>query len=294
MALTNLTFTILAGKIMQAFVSKITSLSAFSTNFSEAMIGRGDKVKVMFVGQQAAARAFVDHYVMDGANANGLDITIDQRPYVSLELSTQDLANMPQLSAERLAEQKGYQLAKAVLGDVWGLALRVNFGQPIWTGEPAGFDNDDVVDIGNTCDEAEWPEEMRSLILKPRYHGSLQKDKAIAGTLGVGGSDVVRTGNIETLNDFALHKSNLIPENGESLIGMAVHPDSILIANRVLSPEKNNILTAFEVYTDPGLGISCVYKEWYDADYDVVRRVFECNYGKRVGNTAALKPLARQ
>src|ERR1051326_6214025 len=108
--LTNLTFTILAQRALEAFVSMRTPVQAFARNFGEGEIQRGDKVKVLFVDADTAAAndwVAVTGYTMDESDADGLDISINKRKFVSWSLTTQELANNPQINMERWARQKG-------------------------------------------------------------------------------------------------------------------------------------------------------------------------------------------
>lgn len=290
-AITNLTHTILAQKALEAFVAALTPLRAFSTNFSEAEAERGDKIKVPFISAQDAAQDFAGAYVIQDADMDGLDISLNQRKYVSWGLTTQELADNPQLTLERFARQKGFQLAKAVLQDVWGLATNANYGAAVFTGGAAGFDADTVADIETACDTSDWPEMERSLILKPAYHGAVVKDNTVQGQLGVEGSGVISDSKVRRLHNFDLYKSNVIPANGENLVGMAVHPDAILIAMRLLVPEDRRNIITFERLSDADTGITIGFREWFDPDNDKVKRVLECSYGRRPGNTAALKRM---
>ena len=291
--LTNTLYTMLARKALDAFVTAITPLKAFSNNFSDEVVERGDKVKVLFVDAASAALTFTDPgtYTIQDSTATGLDITINQRRYVSWHLTTEQLANNPQVTLDRFARQKGFALAKAVLQDIWSLVTLANYGAAIFTGLPATFNNDDVADMEATLDDALWPMSERALILKPTYKAALVKDVAIAGDLGVDQSPVISRSEIRELHNFMLYKSALVPTNGENLIGMAAHPDGILCAMRVLRPEPNAVLNLFEVLTDPESGITLTLREWFDPDTDQTRRVLEANYGRRVGNTGGIKRL---
>jgi hypothetical protein len=288
--LTNTTFTMLGQRVLNAFVGKLAGFKGLNRNYSAEAAGRGDKIKVLFVGQQAGARDWAGSYVMDDSNAEGLDISINQRKYVSWQLGTDELANNPQISLDTFADNKGFQLAKAVYQDVFGLITNANFGAPIFTGPAENLDSHDVSDMETTLDDAEWPDDNRSLILKPTYHGAIVKDARVEGDLGVQGNMVLTDSRVPRLHNFDLYKSAYVPANGENLKFVAIHPDAILIAGRVLEPEdvaKKSII--FETFTHEETGITIVYREWYDPNEDKVKRVFEHTYGRRVGNTAAAK-----
>lgn len=290
---TNTLYTILAREALDAFVTEITPLNAFARNFSAETVQRGDKVKVLFVDAASAALTFTDPgtYTIQDSTAQGLDITINQRKYVSWHLTTEQMANNPQVELRRFARQKGFALAKAVLQDIWSLVTLANYGAAIFTGAASTFDNTDAADMEATLDDALWPMSERSLILKPAYKAGLVKDIAIAGDLGVERSRVTSHSEVKTIHNFSLYKSALIPTNAENLIGMAAHPDGLLCAMRVLRPEPNQVLNMFEVLTHEDSGITITLREWYDPDKDQTNRVLECNYGRRVGNTGGIKRM---
>lgn len=297
--MTNLTHTIIATQILTAFIAKVTPILAFARNFSDEVVQKGDKVKVLFVKAQEAAKDFEGSYVLQGAEAEGLDVSINKRKYVSWGLTSQDLATMPQIDIDRFVETKADQLARAFLQDVWSLITNANYGAAVFTGAASTLDADDIADLEATLDEAHWPTSQRSLILAPTYYGSLVKDNQVQGDLGVT-SEVMAESIIRKLHNFALHKSALIPANGEYLKGFACHPDAILVAIRALMPEGKAAEAAarsgalIEKITDPGTGITLVLKDWYDVTEDVHAKVLEINYGYLKGNEAGLKRIVSQ
>lgn len=289
-ALTSLTHTLLAEKALQAFTAAVAPITSFANDFSSDVVEKGDKVKVLTVSAADAAKDFEGTYTVQDADAEGKDVTIDKRKYTSWGLTTENLRNMPQLSLDRFAEQKGFQLAKAVLQDVLSLVTNANFGAAAFTGAATSFDADDVADIENVCDVADWPESMRSLLLSPAYHNAVVKDNQVQGTIGLSASEVLRNSRINQLHNFDVIKSNLIPGNSENLVGLAAHPDAIACAMRALQPEDTSNLISFEIITNEA-GMVLVFKEWYDPDTDTTKRVLEANYGYLLTNAAAIERI---
>jgi hypothetical protein len=293
--LTSTTYTILAQKALEAFVSAMTPVTVFAQNFGEGEVQRGDKVKVLFVdADTAAANDWVaaTGYTIDASQADGLDITINKRKFVSWGLTSQELADNPQINMERWARQKGYRLAKAVLQDIWSLVTLANYGAAAFTGAAAVMDSDSIADIETICDDALWPDMDRALILKPSYHNQLTKDSKLAGTIGLEQSGVLSKSRIPQVHNFDLHKSPFIPDNSENLRGMAVHPDAILLASRVIVPEDPSGIIRFERLADPmGSGLTLAFREWTDPVLDQTNRVLEFTYGKLKGNPAGCKRI---
>jgi hypothetical protein len=296
-AFTNLTDTVILDAAIDGFVAAITPVRAFAINCSPAPAQRGDKVKVLFVGAQDAAIDWVaaNGYVMQDADAEGLDVALDKRKYVSWGIQDQDLANNPQLSLERFGRQKGFNLAKAVLQDIWSLVTLVNYGAAGHTGAGANFDSDDVADLEQVCDEADWPEFGRSIVLSPAYHNGLVKDDAVQGSLGVENSGALADSRVQRVHGFDEYKSNLIPANNEHLTGMAVIPDAILVAMRYIAPQEGHKYFQAAAVTDPnGSGLTIGFRDWYDEDSGTRKKVLECCYGYLKGNPAALKRIVSQ
>jgi hypothetical protein len=296
--LTNLTNTILAQKALEAFVKKMTAIRVFANNFSADAVQRGDKVKVAFVNSASAAYDFAGSYTVQDASAEGKDISINKRKVVSWGLTTQELSTQPQISLERFARQKGNALATAVLQDIWSLITAANYGSSAYsqgsggdviTVTAANFDPTEVTQILEAADTKDWPDDERGLVLSPAYYANLFNDSGVIGTLGVGNGSNLASGRVRELLDFDIHKSNVIPANGENLTGFACHPDAILVAMRSLIPEQNVAnRPSVQPLTDPESGMTIVMREWFDPDSDTTKRILECHYGYLKGNGNAI------
>lgn len=295
---TTLTHTILAQKALEAFVAAFAPMRAFAQNYSAEAAQKGDKVKVLWVGAQSAAQSFAGTYTMQDSTAEGKDITIDKHEFVSWGLTDKELSTQPQLSLERFARQKGFQLAKKVFQDHLSLVTAANFGSDaisgaggdVLTSSAANFDGDDVIDISTACDLDDWPEMDRSLILSPSYHAGIRKDLKSAD--GFGSDVVMRQGKVPSLDTFQqVFKTSLIPGNGENLVGFAAHPDAILSAIRYLRPQEDHNYQVAEPVTDADTGITLGFRAWYDPDTGTSKRVLECNYGYALGNSIAIKRI---
>lgn len=289
----DLNLTTIAQSALNAFVSRLTPLRAFSTNFSSEFIEKKEKVEVPYYPLAAEAKDFTHAtgYEDENSEVDAKELAINKHKYVIWNLTDTEMANSPVIELERFGMQKGFSLAKKVLQDVFSIVLAANFGAPAFTGSASGFDSDDVIDIEGACNTADMPEEMRSLIVSNAYNTALLKDGSIKNALNFGNNQAITTGKVPNILGFDYYRSNLIPGNGENLVGMAVYPSAILIAMRVLAPHKSNKYSIVDVVTDPETGITIQILEWYDETHRVVKRVMECNYGYAVGESAALKRL---
>jgi hypothetical protein len=287
--MTNLGNTILAQQyVMNAFRAAIAPFNAFARDFSAEAVQRGDKIKVFTVPAQDAATDFAGTYTVQDADAEGKDITINKHKFVSWGLTDTEIATMPQLQVESFFTAKGYQLAKAVLQDVFSVVTLANYGAAAFTGVASGFDSDDVIDIKNACDLVSMPATLRSLVLGDSYVNALLKDSSIKGADSFGNPDPIQRGSIGMLSGFSVVPSSLIPANGQNLVGMAVYPDALLVAMRYLAPQDEGQLLGAEPVTEEG-GITLGYRRWYEPSTAKLISVMECNYGYAVGNAASLK-----
>lgn len=299
---TSLTNTIYANVALEAFVKRLTPLRLFANNFSAEAVARGDKVKVPFVSAASAAQDFTGSYNIQGSTAEGLEISINKRKYVSWGLTTEEMATQPAVNMERFARQKGNALAKAVLQDIWSLITAANYGSAAYsqgsggdvvTVTAANFDSTEVTSVLECCEVDDWPEEMRGLVLSPAYYAALLNDADVIGSNGVRDNNPLSDGKIGVpLAGFDVVSSNVIPANGENLTGFACHPDAILVAMRALIPETGvaNRPTV-QSMTDADSGITIVMREWFDPDSDTMKRVLECNYGYLKGNGDGIKRI---
>jgi hypothetical protein len=289
--------TIVLNAALLAFRKKIIPLRMFATAWKrdQAPLSAGKTMSVPYYPLEAvASKDFAGSYDFTGSgpDVETRDVTINKRKYQPLICTSEELSRY-NFNPEKLGEMKGNRLANDVVTDVLSLVTAANFGAAVFTGAAGTFDADDVADIQLACDEANWPAEMRSLLLKSSYNTSLVKDNAIQAEYASGTTDPLYEGRIPRLSGFDVFPSNEIPANGENLVGMAIYPSALLVGFAPIPPadsvRKN--LTAYEVVEDPETGIYIEYRAWGDPDSDSHKEVIEVNYGYAKGEGAAIKRL---
>lgn len=282
---------------MEAFKEAITPLALFSTAFYDVALEGTDKVQVPYYPlETAASKDYNGTYEFDvGSDTQAKEVTINKRKYQSLSWTSEERRRQPKLDPETLGRIKAQKLAEDILADIWSLITIANFGANAFTGAAGDFDVDDVIDLETVVETANWPKQGRGLILKPSYIGGLKKDMNANGGMATfardSNGDLV---NFPGLHSFAFAASNLIPANGESLVGMAVYRSALLIGFSPIEPDPLVMkqLSDYRIVSDDDLGISLEYREWGDADTDTAKRTIEVNYGRAVGESAALKRIA--
>lgn len=280
---------------MEAFKETLMPLAMISYKFDDLRLKGTNKVQVpYFPLQTAASRDFNGQYIMDGSSMLSKELTIDRRKYQSLSFTSEEWNRQPSFDPERLGRLKGQQLAADVLADVFGLVTLANFGAAIYDGPAADFSVDDVIDIEAAVITAKWPALMRGMILNTAFMAGIKKDMNANGGLATFGRDSNGAATtFPSLNSFSFAFSNVIPTNGEDLGGVVLHPSALLFASSPITPAPAVMdkLTDYRVQPDDDLGIALEYREWGDADTDTEKRTIEINYGRAVGEAAALKRI---
>jgi hypothetical protein len=294
----------LAGAI-DAFKAAVLPLTTFATTFRNVQLKGTDKAEVFYYPiDVTAAKDFNqdDGYVFnEDTNTAHREITINKRKYVSMGLTSRDLARLPALDAAKLGALKGENLGYQIIQDILSIVTNANFGAAIFTGLPAVFTSDNVTDMGTTVSNlttsgrpTPWPETGRGLVLNPSYDGALKKDTSFKAAYAAGTDVVIRTGQLlPAILGFLYTKSAAIPGNGENLVGFINYMSAILVAFSPIepNPDVRQMLTDYRIVTDGPTGISFEYRQWGDPDFDMSKRIIEVNYGFTKGEGQALKRI---
>ena len=281
-----------------AFRKKIIPIRIFANAWrkGQAPLQKGDTMKVPYYPLATAASTdFVpaNGYVFpDGPNVETRDIVVNKRKYQPLVTTSVELARH-NFDPVQLGKMKGNKLGNDVVTDILSLITLANYGAAAFTGLASTFDADDVADIQLACDLADWPSEMRSLILASAYNTALVKDNAIQAEYASGTTDPLWEGRMPRLNGFDVVTSNEVPANAQNLVGFAAYPSAVLIGFSPIEPAPavRDQLMAYEVVEDPETGIFLEYRKWGNAQMDAEYEVIECNYGFAKGESAAIKRL---
>lgn len=289
---------------LDGFRAAVMPLTMFATTFRDVVLRGTDKAEVFYYPiDVTTAKDFdqEDGYIFDeDTNTAKREIIINKRKYVSLGLSGRDFARLPALDAAKLGSLKGENLAYQIIQDILSLVTHANFGTDGFVGAAGGFDSDDVVDIGVIADSlttsgrpTPWPQSGRGLMLNPTFNGALLKDNSFKAAYAIGTDQVIRTGQLPNILGFNYAKSAAIPANAQNLVGFAAYMSAILVAFSPIEPPPSvrKQMTDYRIVTDPDTAISFEYREWGSPDYDLDKRVIECNYGRAVGESAALLPI---
>jgi len=290
-SITGINDDILAQSVLEGYTTAIAPLSAFTTDFSSEAARRGEKVSIM--RDNTAIDAALDKtthgaYTVQDADSDAIELTLGQPKYVSWGLDDVEIASSSILTMEKFGRRKGNLLAKTVLQDIWSEITLANFGAAASVGLAANFDEDDVADVAESCDSADWGDD-RYLVLSPAYIAALRKVGAIKDTSGYG-YNAIQNGDIPMLHGFKVIMSNAIPANGENLTGFATDGNGIAAAFRYLAPQQGHKYNRAEALVGEG-GITLGLRDWYSEDSGVRKNVIETVYAYETGIGTGVKRI---
>lgn len=283
---------IIARSVLQGYTQTIAPLAAFATDFSDSAANPGDRVSVPRLNSAIDAaldKSVGGAYTIQDIDSDAVEVVLSNHKYVSMGADDIEVENSSALVLERYGVRKGNLLAKTVLQDIWSEITAANFGAASFTGLASTFDEDDVADVAEDCDSADWNPDDRYLVLSPAYITALRKAGAIKDTSGYG-YNAIQSGDIPMLHGFKIIMSNVIPANGENLVGFATDGNGIASAFRYVAPQAGNKYTRAESLVGEG-GQTLGLREWYSEDYGNRRVVVETNYGYETGIAAGIKRL---
>jgi hypothetical protein len=290
-SITGINDDIISQAVLEGYTTAIAPLAAFATDFSSEAARRGEKVSIM--RDNTAIDAALDKtthgdYTIQDADSDAVEVTLGQPKYVSWGLDDTEIASSSVLSMEKFGRRKGNLLAKTVLQDIWSEVTAANFGAAAHTGLASAFDEDDVADVAEDCDSADWNDD-RYLILSPAYIAALRKAGAIKDTSGYG-YNAIQTGDVPMLHGFKVLMSNAVPANGENLVGFATDGNGIASAFRYLAPQQGHNYTRAEALVGEG-GMTLGLRDWYSEDSGVRKTVVEAVYGFETGIATGIKRI---
>jgi hypothetical protein len=153
----ELNLSVILDSALETFKRTILPLTVFSTVFRDIVLQGTDKVEVPYYPLQGIkSKDFNGTYDFStgaGLKTDVRELTIDQRKYQPLAMTSSQIARLPQLGAIDVGRLKGEKLAFDVIQDVLGLVTAANFPSVAFTGAASTFDSDDVVDIRTACEK---------------------------------------------------------------------------------------------------------------------------------------------
>lgn len=302
--------------MLEAYALNLLPLEAFSVKYENIPLQGDDTVAVpYFPLQGTASTQFVkgtgyttasdwtenSRKVViggDGASAtsgtNATAGTAKDRLYQMINFTSYDMRRQPYLVITKLAQQAANKLAVDVCTQIYSRVIVVgNFATIAATVAAAAFSPDNIADLNESADAAEWPAIARSLVLNHTYKTPLLKDPTFKSALAYGSTDPIRKAMIQEAYGFQdmYFVPNLSGKLAANTGGWINHKSAVLVAFAPIlpTPEVRNLLTQYDIVVDPKSGAVLEYRKFGDAIKDQSSEVIESNFGAAKGVDAALQ-----
>ena len=283
--------------MVAAFRRKLAPITAFSTVFLNVPLEGTDKVGVpYFPLQTQAATSWVaaTGYVATSATQQLKEITVNQRQYIGLTFSSQTMRRQPWVNLQQLGIMNAEQLAVTVFQAICSAVTPTNFTGDKLTETADGFVANRIADLWAKCDNLNWPDVGRTLVISSTYYATLLKDPAFKSYLAAGTTDALRKAQIQEAYGFAdIYRTPNIPSNSVNLTGFAAHKSGLAVATAPIAPtpDVRALMTAYDLAVDAEMGIALEYRRYGDPQKDVTNEFVECNYGYGPVNPNGIIPV---
>jgi hypothetical protein len=292
--LTNVKDIKVAQSALQPFQSTLMPIRAFSTNFSPEPADRLDTVRVPIVGAPSPSVDFSGSYTSNvDSTITVAPVQLNRHKFKTIHITARENAETSLNVLETLLQSATKQLAQDVLTDIFSEITAANFGTPaIPALASTAFNYKSVLGVREACAVANMPVGNRSLVLDSSYFTNLLGDDIVAKSFVTPVSQPgVVDGLIRRLAGFDVYETNVIPNNGEKLVGFAAHPSAIAVAMRYLQPVADYQESG--AVTDPATGMTFGYLRFTDTRANKIFVTLECLYGFAPAKTDALKRIVK-
>ncbi len=289
---------VILSNAMRAFKARILPVMAFAYRMNNVALQGTNKILVPYWPlETSATKDFNGTYEVDGGSVlTTKEVAVTERKYQTLAFTSDEWNRQPFLDLERIVLMKVEKLAADILAHIWSVITAANYpGASIAAIAASAFDFDEVLALRRICNESDWPNVGRSLVLDSTYIENLLKDTRL-GNQNAGSVAPVRDGRFGgTLAGFEPFEVPLMPENEENLVGVVTLPSSLAVAFSPIQPAPavQKTLQEYRIITDPDTNLSLEYRVWGDPDTDKQKEIIECNYGFATLETAGLKRIVK-
>ena len=293
-SLTNSGTEMVSNLVLDQFVQELTVVQAFTLDCNPSPVYRGDCVKVLSVGTASAALAFdkTAGYSFQDSEAEGLDVQLNQHPFVSCTLSDADFAGSSILTLDAFARSKKYALGNSVVSEFLNNFTSSTFCPTSMSFESSSFGVTSVTQISNQMDQMGVPNFSRTLILNPHYHSILLQDKAVQNAICFGSPEVIQKGIISNLDTFSkVTKCNVFPGTEDNVFGYAVCPQAAILAMRPVITQDNKAYNQYRNFTDEATGMTITFRSWLSRSKASMNAVWDIAWGWVSGNPLGIIKL---
>lgn len=271
---------IIAERAIEAFTAELAPLNAFSTDFSDETATIGSAVQVAIPANITAGTTENAYETEDSASLGVATVPLSSYAKATVGITDKQFLSSSAARLEKFAVQQAKAVARKIITTAWALIVNATYSQKV-TKALASITSADIRAMRVILDKANVPQGDRSLIVNPDVFDKIVGDTTvtIASALHYGGTEVIREGMVPRFLGFTVHNSNIVPANGENLVGFAAHPSAMAVAIRTLKPQEPSEYLEARVVTDPKTGIGLGYRRHYSTAKGTHFVTFEALYG---------------
>lgn len=276
--------------VLKGFVATIAPLRSFSFDASPAPGEKGQSVNMTFVASGSAASSWTEAngYTISTGTRAAITVALSNHQFVGTALTDIEIANSSLMRLEDQALMDGRRLGLTVLSDVISAITGSTHSNGYNFASSSLVTVDGLVAVRKVASQLSWGL-TRNIILNVNGFGALLLDDDLK-YIYRGDSNAVQNGTLQNIFGWQnVYEASGYPttlvSGSNTQIGCAVTPDALAVAMRYLTPapEAAGIVEAYPL-TDQATGITLGYRKWYDPDLGKVKSVYECVWGKTVGN----------
>jgi hypothetical protein len=274
-----------AQKSLDQLIAKAPLLSAFTTDFSDAIVDGGTSVTTRLANSTYTANdTDANGYIAQDASSSAVTVTLKQRDNTVSFSELQWATMTPTVLQNTILPGLVGGLVNSISQDAMALITSGSYATSV-VSPAASFSGSKVANIAQTLSTANVDIEGRSLIVLPTLYETFVNTVSAAYNLGT--SDLIQGYRTSKAYGFSIFEYSGVPANDQNLVGFATSKAAIAIAMRApIVSDNTNILSQNAV--DPSTGMSIQVRIWHDATKGRHFLSVVSIYGVSVGNTGAL------
>ena len=282
----------LAQDSLTTLLSEFPLVNTFTTNFGGDIATRGESVTTRLAARiNSITDIGANGYQTTAVSSTKKEVTLNKFKGFVMGFDDGEIAKGGyDLLRRTFMRPAAHAVVKAFMDDVFALVTVGNFPAAGYNGTAAAFDSDSVAQLSQDLTDLYNPAGDRTLIVKPALYTNLAKDVSIKAQYASGTNAPLTENLLPRIYGFTVRQYADFPATYTNLKGIAVRPESIIIATRLPALPTNwygNVATA----TDEQSGLSIQVREWYDGDSGQQKISMALLYGVAVGNPDSLLPI---
>ncbi len=219
----------------RAFARTILPITAFATRYENVALQGNDTMAVPFyplmtTGSKKRQPRGSYKALAHSTQTEAREVVINRNMVQAISFTSEQVSRQPHFDPITHGRLMGEQLALDVMADIFRIVSHGQFsGTSIAASTKANFDEEDVADLAELCDNAHWPTMGRSLILRPAFGYALAKQPALLDQSQSGSGEVLRQAALPPIMGFDTYRSAGLPSNNfDGFTFTATHGTDVL------------------------------------------------------------------